>query len=72
MLPSLVPESPLKAEQTYFPALTDVRALAVGLVFFFHTCRGLQPTLLVRFFQQGAAGVSTFFVLSGFLIAIRY
>jgi peptidoglycan/LPS O-acetylase OafA/YrhL len=65
--------------QAYFPALTGVRAIAAYLVFCFHMRPfgttgqngGLQ-FWLDRLTAHGDAGVSIFFVLSGFLITIRY
>jgi peptidoglycan/LPS O-acetylase OafA/YrhL len=63
---------------TYFPALTGIRAVAAGLVFFFHAVPEAPADAHadwlrwpVRFAQQGYIGVSIFFVLSGFLIAAR-
>jgi peptidoglycan/LPS O-acetylase OafA/YrhL len=63
---------------TYFPALTGIRAVAAVLVFFFHAVpeapADAQVAWLkwpVRVAQQGYIGVSIFFVLSGFLIAMR-
>jgi peptidoglycan/LPS O-acetylase OafA/YrhL len=45
----------------HLPALDGLRAVAVGLVIFAHAAEG-------RWFIPGDLGVSTFFVLSGFLI----
>jgi len=62
-------------EQRYFPPLTGVRAIAAFMVYIFH----FNPFTPERFghetfsfFSQFDAGVSIFFVLSGFLIAARY
>ncbi|TGE08344.1 acyltransferase family protein [Hymenobacter fodinae] len=59
---------------TYYPALTGVRALAALMVFFFHDVGSLmlEPNFLIRFLYELDCGVSIFFVLSGFLITIRY
>lgn len=46
----------------HFPALDGLRALSVALVYFFHT----NPSLTA--FLSGWEGVTTFFLLSGFLI----
>jgi peptidoglycan/LPS O-acetylase OafA/YrhL len=46
----------------HYPALDGLRALSVALVYFFHT----NPTLTS--FLSGWEGVTTFFLLSGFLI----
>jgi peptidoglycan/LPS O-acetylase OafA/YrhL len=56
----------------YLPALTGFRAVAAGLVFFYHfnpfSLRGLPGRLL----DELHIGVTLFFVLSGFLIGLRY
>lgn len=57
------------------PALTGLRALAVGLVFLHHhgpSHPALQDPDVLSLVRQGHAGVAVFFVLSGFLIAHRY
>ncbi|RFP65224.1 acyltransferase [Hymenobacter lapidiphilus] len=71
-LPALNPE----ASSAYLPALTGVRAVAAYLVYLHHfnplqTGPGIEGTLekIVREFH---VGVPVFFVLSGFLIALRY
>jgi len=53
-----------------FPALTSLRFLAALLVFVFH----FQPRsgVLEVVIGQGHVGVGIFFVLSGFLITLRY
>ncbi|TVT43050.1 acyltransferase [Hymenobacter setariae] len=63
---------------SYFPALTGIRAVAALLVFFFHAVPEAPADVQIiwlkwpgRLAQQGYIGVSIFFVLSGFLIAIR-
>jgi peptidoglycan/LPS O-acetylase OafA/YrhL len=63
----------------YFPALTGVRAIAALLVFLYHAAPKAFPdskfflvTWLLRLGQQSYVGVSIFFVLSGFLITLRY
>ncbi|WP_157780902.1 acyltransferase family protein [Hymenobacter sedentarius] len=62
-----------------YPALTGIRAVAAAMVFFFHynplrdaaTGEGLRHYLYL-FLTQWNAGVTLFFVLSGFLITHRY
>jgi peptidoglycan/LPS O-acetylase OafA/YrhL len=63
----------------YFPALTGLRAISALMVFFFHATlhspsdgRPFLVKWAVRLAQQGSLGVSIFFVLSGFLITLRY
>lgn len=62
----------------YFPALTGVRALAAYVVYFFHfnpfsATGGPVETVLRAFVDKfNGLGVAAFFVLSGFLIAVRY
>ncbi|MBC3539221.1 acyltransferase family protein [Rufibacter sediminis] len=58
----------------YFPALTGLRAAAAFLVYAHHA----KPTVPFAsdffrlLFQEAHIGVSVFFVLSGFLISVRY
>lgn len=66
-------------EKPYFPALTGMRAIAAYIVYFFHfnpfkpTSGHYVTTLLWALFNKfNHLGVSSFFVLSGFLIATRY
>jgi peptidoglycan/LPS O-acetylase OafA/YrhL len=56
------------------PQLTGVRALAASMVFLNHYSppRELIGWFFSSFFQQMHAGVSLFFVLSGFLIYLRH
>ncbi|OUJ72422.1 acyltransferase family protein [Hymenobacter crusticola] len=60
---------------TYLPALTGIRAVAAYLVFLHHF-NPFQPEgatqLLSRIVLEFHIGVSIFFVLSGFLITLRY
>ena len=61
-----------KQSSLYFPALTGVRALAAYAVFWYH-CNPLKPGGMPwRFVNKGDIGVTIFFVLSGFLICLRY
>ena len=59
----------------YFPALTGIRAIAAYMVFFLHfnpfKSWGVTSGIF-RFFNEWHAGVALFFVLSGFLICLRY
>lgn len=60
---------------TYFPALTGVRALAVYLVYLHHTnpfSEKRYGSFLHHLINEFHIGVSIFFVLSGFLITFRY
>lgn len=57
------------------PALTGLRAVAAGMVFFFHwlfDTPNAWPVIPRAFVAQGALGVAIFFALSGFLITVRY
>lgn len=56
----------------YIPALTGVRAIAAYLVFFHHFNQEGFPYPLFRIFNEFHMGVTLFFVLSGFLICLRY
>jgi len=59
----------------YFPALTGIRAVAAYLVYLHHTNPFSAERLgafLHHFVDQFHIGVSIFFVLSGFLITLRY
>ncbi|MBF9142641.1 acyltransferase family protein [Hymenobacter properus] len=65
--------------KTYFPALTGVRAVAAYMVVLVHFASvEASPTLpffkmwVVQYLSQFGLGVVIFFVLSGFLITIRY
>ncbi|WP_019947787.1 acyltransferase family protein [Hymenobacter aerophilus] len=67
------------AAKQYFPVLTGVRAIAAYMVFLSHDnpflgegLGGLTQRYLAPFFGALSIGVSVFFVLSGFLIAVRY
>jgi peptidoglycan/LPS O-acetylase OafA/YrhL len=61
-----------RAAMREIPALTALRAVAALLVFLYHFApRGL-PYLPGVVAGQGHVGVTVFFVLSGFLITVRY
>lgn len=66
----------LVSKDTYFPALTGIRAIAAFLVFISHfnpfNERIATQKWAFDFVHQGHFGVPIFFVLSGFLIATRY
>ena len=57
---------------SYIPALTGVRAIAAFLVFFHHFNQLDFPFPLRRTFNEFHMGVTRFFLLSGFLICMRY
>ncbi|MEN9599420.1 MAG: hypothetical protein RL596_1739 [Bacteroidota bacterium] len=56
----------------YIPALTGVRAIAAFLVFFHHFNRKEFSYVVYRTLNEFHMGVTLFFVLSGFLICLRY
>ncbi|RNI29976.1 acyltransferase [Rufibacter immobilis] len=62
------------SDKLYFPALTGLRAVAAYLVYAHHALPQvpLAPGFFRALFQEAHIGVSIFFVLSGFLIGIRY
>ncbi|MEQ1787853.1 MAG: acyltransferase [Acidimicrobiales bacterium] len=57
----------------YLPALTGLRMVAAALVYLRHVPQpsGLNPTV-ATFMSAGYAGVSMFFVLSGFVLGVNY
>lgn len=57
---------------SYIPALTGVRAIAAFLVFFHHINQMDFPFPLKRTMNEFHMGVTMFFLLSGFLICMRY
>ncbi len=60
---------------SFFPALTGLRAIAAYLVFCHHfnpISKTFLNGLVFEFFQEFHVGVTLFFVLSGFLITNRY
>lgn len=64
---------------TYYPALTGIRAVAAIMVVLFHAAQETDVSkwpvifrLPARFALQWHIGVTVFFVLSGFLITVRY
>jgi peptidoglycan/LPS O-acetylase OafA/YrhL len=60
--------------RSYFPQLTGLRAIAALLVFIHHFAFAEEKAgrFLYRFQSELYIGVSIFFVLSGFLITLRY
>jgi peptidoglycan/LPS O-acetylase OafA/YrhL len=62
-----------KPERLHLPALTGLRWFAALAVFFHHAVRPeTLPGPISRFMQSGHNGVTFFFVLSGFVIALNY
>jgi peptidoglycan/LPS O-acetylase OafA/YrhL len=55
-----------------FPALTTLRFLAAAMVFVYHFPPQAAPGVVAALAGQGHVGVTVFFVLSGFLITVRY
>jgi len=62
----------MKRTNRQFPALTGIRAIAAGMVFFHHLNLRLKPEFLMGLQRSFYSGVTLFFVLSGFLITYRY
>lgn len=64
-----------KLKNNYFPALTGLRAIAAYMVYIVHYNlfnASVFGQYIFNFFNEFQAGVTVFFVLSGFLIAYRY
>jgi peptidoglycan/LPS O-acetylase OafA/YrhL len=62
-------------DKFYFPALTGIRYIAAFMVCLFHSNPFSEARFGItihNFFNEFHVGVTFFFVLSGFLIAIRY
>lgn len=72
LLPAIFPRASISAAKPYFPALTGLRALAAWLIFFYHFNPFASDSLPERIIAEFHVGVTLFFVLSGFLIAVRY
>ena len=79
--PTEAPPVGVRRSTTYFPELESLRGIAILLVFFFHLAgviepSGAQPGTVVSplraFLRAGDTGVSLFFVLSGFLLALPF
>ena len=56
----------------YIPPLTGIRAIAAFMVFFHHANRKEFAYPVFRVLNEFHTGVTVFFVLSGFLIGLRY
>jgi len=64
-----------KVKPKFFPALTGVRALAAIMVFTTHAGYIMTVSLgpgVQRYFNELSIGLPMFFVLTGFLITLRY
>ncbi|MDE3144156.1 MAG: acyltransferase [Bacteroidota bacterium] len=61
----------MKADN-YIPPLTGIRAIAAFMVFFHHANQSDFAYPLFRILNEFHTGVTVFFVLSGFLIGLRY
>lgn len=72
MLPTTTCLPAATAAKPYFPALTGLRAIAAWLIFFYHTNPFAPDGLADRIVSEFHVGVTLFFVLSGFLICVRY
>lgn len=70
--PATAPSAKAGARPT-LPALTSCRFLAALAVVIFHVCTFAQaPSRVIDFVGHGTAGVSFFFVLSGFVLTYNY
>jgi peptidoglycan/LPS O-acetylase OafA/YrhL len=76
MLTATAPATTLSAtDRSYLPALTGLRAVAAYLVFLHHFnpfAKAGPTQVLYRALLEFHIGVPIFFVLSGFLITLRY
>ncbi len=59
-------------EKAYYPALTGFRAVAAYMVYLHHYNTHRFGEFIYLFFNEFRVGVPLFFVLSGFLITLRY
>lgn len=59
------------SEKTRFDALTGLRWFAALAVIFRHN-RPPGDSMFSTFFENGYSGVTVFFVLSGFVLTVRY
>ncbi|MCX5661660.1 MAG: acyltransferase [Planctomycetota bacterium] len=67
------PPAARPASRPTLPALTSCRFLAAMAVVVFHVCTFAQaPSRVIDFVGHGTAGVSFFFVLSGFVLTYNY
>lgn len=66
------PAAPSSSSAADLPALTALRFLAAAVVFLHHFPPAAQSWPLAVISSQGHVGVTVFFVLSGFLITMRY
>lgn len=71
-LPTPKRTASLMKANSYFPALTGVRAIAAFFVFFHHYNQLDFSFPIQRTLNEFHVGVTMFFVLSGFLICMRY
>ena len=61
-----------KQDNYYFPELTGLRAIAAYMVYLFHFNPFQKNGFFWKYTNEFHIGVDVFFVLSGFLIAVRY
>lgn len=75
------PPPGVRRSRTYFPELESLRGLAILIVVAYHMDRavvwpgswaGTRPALPLAYLRAGHTGVTLFFVLSGFLLALPF
>jgi peptidoglycan/LPS O-acetylase OafA/YrhL len=62
----------VNSTDTDIPALTSLRFVAAAMVFLYHFPPSEPSWVVATLAGQGHVGVTVFFVLSGFLITVRY
>lgn len=62
----------MEMEKNYYSQLTSFRAIAAYMVYLHHGGANVSSPLLAKIFSEMYIGVPMFFVLSGFLIYLRY